>query len=79
MNVQIPSVAFLGNSNLAVAARPSGDEIEISHIALDPGELIQDACSRLTRNFTREEWDHYLPGEGYRPTCPNLPPDQKAP
>jgi len=31
------------------------------------------ACSRLTRNLTKEEWKQYLPDEVYRKTCPNLP------
>jgi WD40 repeat protein len=38
-------------------------------------DLIDLACSRLTRNLTQEEWKQYLPGEPYRKTCPNLPGD----
>jgi WD40 repeat protein len=38
-----------------------------------PEDLIAEACSRLQRNLTREEWSRYLAGEPYRPTCPNLP------
>ena len=39
--------------------------------------LITDACSRLTRNLTQEEWQQYLGGgipllDRYRKTCPNL-------
>ncbi len=36
-------------------------------------DLIDLACSRLTRNLTKEEWKQYLPDEPYRKTCPNLP------
>jgi hypothetical protein len=36
-------------------------------------DLIDLACSRLTRNLTKEEWKQYLPDEVYRKTCPNLP------
>jgi len=38
-----------------------------------PEDLIDEACSRLTRNLTPEEWRQYLPGEPYCKTCPNLP------
>jgi WD40 repeat protein len=36
-------------------------------------DLISEACARLTRNLTPEEWQQYLPGEPYRKTCPDLP------
>ena len=36
-------------------------------------DLIAEACARVTRNLNRAEWEHYLPGEPYRLTCPNLP------
>ena len=38
-----------------------------------PENLIDLACTRLTRNLTREEWKQYLGDEPYRATCPNLP------
>ncbi|MBD1996136.1 AAA-like domain-containing protein [Leptolyngbya sp. FACHB-541] len=38
-----------------------------------PEDLIELACNRLTRNFTREEWEQYFENEPYRRTCPNLP------
>jgi WD40 repeat protein len=38
-----------------------------------PKDLIDEACSRLTRNLTYDEWQRYLPDEAYRKTCPNLP------
>jgi WD40 repeat protein len=38
-----------------------------------PADLIAEACSRLSRNFTLEEWRQYIPTESYRKTCPNLP------
>jgi WD40 repeat protein len=36
-------------------------------------DLITEACSRLSRNLTIEEWQYYIGSETYRPTCPNLP------
>jgi hypothetical protein len=38
-----------------------------------PEDLIAEACARLPRNLTLEEWRQYIPNEPYRPTCPNLP------
>jgi WD40 repeat protein len=38
-----------------------------------PKDLIAEACARLTRNLTREEWLQYLRAQPYRETCANLP------
>lgn len=39
-----------------------------------PEDLVAEACRRLPRNLTREEWGRYIgPEVPYRPTCPNLP------
>jgi WD40 repeat protein len=38
-----------------------------------PEDLIREACTRLPRNLTPQEWQMYLPDEPCRPTCPNLP------
>lgn len=41
-------------------------------------DLIAEACARLTRNLTLEEWRQYVGDEPYRKTCPNLPgPEQQ--
>ena len=39
-----------------------------------PEDLIDLACSRVTRNLTREEWTQYV-GDvlPYQAVCPNLP------
>ena len=39
---------------------------------LRPDDLIKEACARLTRNLTHEEWTRYLGDEPYRKTCPVL-------
>lgn len=36
-------------------------------------DLQAEACRRLTRNLTEDEWRQYLGDEPYRKTCPNLP------
>ena len=40
-------------------------------------DLIADACSRLERNLTLEEWRMYFGNEEYKPTCSNLPMPEK--
>ena len=35
--------------------------------------LVTEACRRLSRNLTMDEWVTYLPGENYRKSCPDLP------
>ena len=47
------------------------------HITEDPiraSDLVADACSKLERNLTREEWSTYLSGLPYRETCQQLNP-----
>ena len=36
-------------------------------------ELTDEACARLSRNLTREEWKQHFGDEPYRATCPRLP------
>jgi WD40 repeat protein len=36
-------------------------------------DLFEEACSRLSRNLTKDEWQRYLGDEPYHKTCPNLP------
>jgi WD40 repeat protein len=44
-----------------------------------PYDWIADACSRLPRNLTREEWNQYI-GDvlPYQAVCPNLPIEPEA-
>lgn len=67
----------------SVAFRP--DEEYITTVSSDgslslwawqwgPEELTAEGCSRISRNFTQEEWKRYFPDEPYRCTCENLPP-----
>jgi WD40 repeat protein len=36
-------------------------------------DLIENACTFIPRNLTRDEWNQYLNGEAYQAICPNLP------
>jgi hypothetical protein len=58
---------------LATAAAPTEGELLIRLDPLRGQDLIDEACSRLTSNLSPEEWNHFLPGEKYRKTCPNIP------
>jgi WD40 repeat protein len=37
-----------------------------------PEDIITEACNRLSRNLTEEEWQTYIGDEPYHPTCPNI-------
>lgn len=43
-----------------------------------PEDLIEEACTRLTRNLTYDEWKQYIPDEPYTEVCKNLPKYQGA-
>lgn len=36
-------------------------------------DLVDEACARLTRNLSAEEWSRYIGVEPFRDTCPGLP------
>jgi len=38
-----------------------------------PQDLVDESCTRLTRNLTPEEWRYFLGEETYHKTCPDLP------
>jgi WD40 repeat protein len=40
---------------------------------LRAGDQVREACLRVTRNLTREEWRQYVGDEPYEATCSNLP------
>jgi WD40 repeat protein len=40
--------------------------------AMNGNALVQNACSRLDRNLTQQEWSQFLSAQPYRKTCPDL-------
>jgi hypothetical protein len=38
----------------------------------DPSVLLERACAIVARDFTRAEWNRYLPGRPWRATCTDL-------
>jgi WD40 repeat protein len=66
----VTAVAFSRDgARLATASEDNTAEVWY----LRPEALIREACSRLTRNLSRDEWRTYLGDIPYRKTCPNLP------
>ena len=62
-------VDFVSGGRLLRAVSGTAD----LHITQDPirvPDLIGDACSKLDRNLTREEWRDVLPARPYRHVCP---------
>jgi WD40 repeat protein len=41
-----------------------------------PKEIVEEACTRLGRNLTYQEWQNYMGDRAYRKTCEKLPIDQ---
>jgi WD40 repeat protein len=55
----------------------SGDTVYAD--LLLPEDLRNEACSRLSRNLTIQEWNRYIPEQTPDKTCPNLPEPQSQP
>ncbi len=74
---QLPDVGYLR----AAAFSPDGrylltgyDERSAAIWLWRPADLRDQACARITSNFSHEEWTRWFPKQPYRPVCPNLPP-----
>jgi WD40 repeat protein len=49
-------------------------DIRLVRFPIRAQDLIEDACSRVTRNLKQAEWVRYLPDTPYRETCTELNP-----
>jgi uncharacterized protein YecT (DUF1311 family) len=65
----VTSVAFAPDAKVLATA---GDDGVVQLSLWHPQDLLDEACTRLMRNLTPEEWRQYLRDEPYRETCPNL-------
>ena len=66
----VNAVAFSPDGRCVV----SGSSDDTARVwSVRPEDLIAEACARLPRNLTLEEWEEYIGDEPYRKTCPNLP------
>jgi WD40 repeat protein len=72
----VRSINFASDGvHLSVTAAPSpGVNVGITTHFLHATDLIADACSRVTRNLTHEEWKQYVGTDvPYDKTCPKVP------
>jgi uncharacterized delta-60 repeat protein len=70
-------VDFLSGGHFLGAV--SGDaDLLITQDLVRASDLISDACSKLDRNLTREEWANFLGGLPYRETCEHLNPASQS-
>jgi WD40 repeat protein len=67
-DVQIATVAR-GRLALFPGWRLIGQTREGIAYPLDPTDWLAHTCSIVRRDLTRAEWNVYLPGRPYRPTC----------
>jgi WD40 repeat protein len=76
---EIARMTFGGSVN-SVAFSPDGKYVlsgssdtfaHMSYWQID--DLIAEACKRLSRNLTHEEWAQFVIDQPYRATCVNLP------
>ncbi len=72
----VSQVAFSPDGNLVAS---SSDDGIIRVWKWRAGDLIIDACSRVTRNLSRAEWQQFI-GDAlpYQAICPNLPIEVEA-
>ncbi len=66
----IQSVTFSPDGEHLLSADANGS---LMLWEVDPNGWELATCQRTGRNFTREEWALYFPGEEYRKTCPQWP------
>ena len=73
----VTSVAFSPEGRYVV----SGSDYKTARVWLwRPEDLIEEACHRLPRNLTLEEWQQYVAAEvPYHATCPDKPIPEETP
>jgi roadblock/LC7 domain-containing protein len=71
----VNAVAFSpdGRFILTVDATEARPDLIVTHEARQLADLIEQACSHLSRNLTSEEWKQYIGDATPQRTCPNLP------
>jgi WD40 repeat protein len=74
----VKAVAFSADGNYLISAAVENEGSEDVNLAVQRNfwrhqDLGMQACARLNRNFSPQEWQQYFPGQEPRKTCPNLP------
>ena len=67
----VTAVIFSPDDEYVVAGSDSRDAMVWR---LPIGDLVEEACMRLTRNLTSDEWHQYFDKQPYRKTCPEVQP-----
>jgi WD40 repeat protein len=67
------SLEFVSESNMSGDVGGLPQELFLRRQFLYPADLIREACSRVSRNLTGDEWRSYLKDYSCHATCPNLP------
>ena len=79
LDSRVLDVRFMehGRYLMVASVTPSlerSQEIILTRYMLRPPDLVEDACSRVTRNLTPAEWERYVGTEvPYHKTCAKLP------
>ena len=79
LDSRVLDVRFIehGRYLMVASVTPSlerSQEIILTRYMLRPQDLVEDACSRVTRNLTPAEWERYVGTEvPYHKTCARLP------
>jgi len=70
------SVIFASSITGSEEGTDEGDVAQASFLRrryLFAEDLIPQACARVSRNLSLQQWKTYLPEEQYQKTCPDLP------
>ena len=73
---QLPDVGYLHSAAFSPDGRyllTGYDERAAALWLWRSSDLRDQACARLTRNLSHDEWNRWFPKQPYRQICPNLP------
>jgi WD40 repeat protein len=72
-DAKVQALAFVSEGH-SLRAVSGTEDLRVTEGPVRSVDLIGDACSKLKRNLTRQEWADYLSDLPYRKTCELLNP-----